>query len=146
MFLKMLAWSLSQSCGFVGGIMFPFFFVGAAAGNVAAQWTGVNQSFATVVLLFAVPGAMCPLPFTFLAMGAFLFECSSYQTGAIFVAMLAAHAVTTGSSVLHRLVGAPTLGAWADEAPGWRDPHSYATRSGHARGVEAGPAGELKTA
>ena len=51
--------------------------------------------------------------------------------------------ITTGSGVLHRLVGAATLGHWADEAPGWRSPHSYPT---HTRGDETLPLGELKSA
>ena len=37
MFLKMVAWAICQACGLVGGIMFPFFFVGTCAGNLAAQ-------------------------------------------------------------------------------------------------------------
>lgn len=37
LFLKMAAWAICQAFGFVGGIIFPFLFVGACAGNLAAQ-------------------------------------------------------------------------------------------------------------
>lgn len=85
----------------------------------------MNQSFAAATMTFAVPASMAPLPLTFLAFGAFLVESSAYQTGAIFVAMIAAHATTTGLGVLHRVTGAPTIGGWDDSVPSLRDPLDY---------------------
>ena len=41
LFIKMLTFAVSQAFGFVGGLMFPFFFIGACAGNIAAQLTGL---------------------------------------------------------------------------------------------------------
>lgn len=76
-------------------------------------------------MTFAVPASMAPLPLTFLAFGGYLVEASAYQTGAIFVAMIAAHATTTGLGFLHRVTGAPTRGRWGDFVPGLREPLQY---------------------
>jgi hypothetical protein len=89
------------------------------------QWTGINQSFATAVMTFAVPSSMVPLPLTCLAFGAFLVEASAYQTGAIFIAMITAHACTMGLGVLHRVMGAPTLGSWLDDVPSFHEELEY---------------------
>lgn len=98
----------------------------------------MNQSFATATMTFAVPASMAPLPLTFLAFGAFLVESSAYQTGAIFVAMIAAHATTTGLGVLHRMTGAPTIGSWHDSVPSLRDPLEY-DQQRDAEGAQADP-------
>lgn len=78
---------------------------------------------------------MTPLPFTFLVMGAFLFECSAYQTAAVFLGMLSAHGVTTGLGMLHRLTHATSLGKWADSVP------SIKERIIYSRQTESQPSG-----
>ena len=103
-------------------------FIGTVAGPVYL-FPAPTAVASIVVSHLRLPRGSVPLPFTFLAMGAFLLECSSYQTAAIFIAMLSAHGFTTGLGVLHRLTGSSSLGAWADEVPSLKEPLVYAQKA-----------------
>ena len=80
--------------------MFPFFFIGACAGNIVAQLTGINQSFCCMSMMLGVPTAFSPVPLLFLILGALLFSTTAYQTSAIFVVMLMSYATVSGSGLL----------------------------------------------
>jgi H+/Cl- antiporter ClcA len=116
LFVKMVTFALSSATGFVGGIMFPFFFIGAVAGNLAAQLTGVNQSFACIAMMMATPTAFAPVPFLFLVLSTLLFLTTAYQTGAIFIAMLTSYTIVSGCGVLLRLSGM-RMPEWSEHQP-----------------------------
>ncbi len=117
---KAFAFAISGATGFIGGIMFPFFFVGACVGNIVSQLTGINQTFACITMMIAVPTAFSPCPMTFLWLIVALFLCSAYQTGAIFVAMIVAYCTVCGSGVILKLTKTP-LPPWELLQPSIRE-------------------------
>jgi hypothetical protein len=118
---KAFAFGISGATGFIGGLMFPFFFIGACVGNIVCQLTGINQTFACVTMMIAVPTAFSPCPMTFLWLIVALFLCSAYQTGAIFVAMIVAYCTVCGSGMVLRITQTP-LPPWELLQPSIREP------------------------
>ena len=113
MFMKMLTFAISHSFGFVGGIIFPLFLIGATAGNLAAQITGINQTFAGLVMMVSVPSCVAPVPLLFLLIAVLAAGTTAYQTGAIFVGIMVSNLTVTGSGVLLALLRKP-LPIWAE--------------------------------
>ncbi len=123
-FMKALAFGISASTGFVGGFMFPSFFIGTAVGNIIAQLTGLNQSFACLAMLAAIPSSFSPLPLLFITLVVFGWACSAYQSAAIFVAMVTANWCVSGSGVFLRMQRKVAMPEWRDVPPSIRNPLS----------------------
>ena len=115
-FLKMVTYGISHACGFVGGIIFPFFFIGGCLGNLISQITGINQTFACIAMMVSVPTAFAPVPFLFLVLQILTFGVSSLQTAPILLSMCVAHLTLTGLGVLKKLRKLP-LPDWESELP-----------------------------
>lgn len=72
LFGKMFAIALSQSAGFLGGVVFPIIFVGGTAGVLVNQiFPDIPIALAVAAMLAAVPGAFLKAPLTliFIAFG-----------------------------------------------------------------------------
>ena len=67
---KMVAMTLSQELGFLGGKVFPILFVGGAAGAlVQAIFSDIPASLAMAAMIAAVPGAVVSAPVSFIFIG-----------------------------------------------------------------------------
>jgi len=72
LFGKMFAIALSQSAGFLGGVVFPIIFIGGTAGVLVHQiFPEIPIALAVAAMLAAVPGAFLKAPLTliFIAVG-----------------------------------------------------------------------------
>jgi len=67
---KMVAVSLSQEAGFLGGIVFPILFIGGTAGLIVnSVIPQVPAGLAVACMLAAVPGAIIAAPVSFVLIG-----------------------------------------------------------------------------
>ena len=114
--LKMIAFSVASGTGFVGGMMFPFLYVGALAGNIVSQVTDLNMAFASTTMMVSVPMAFAPIPVMFMGIAIFSFMGTAYQSGAIAVGMLSAYATVSGSGILLKMAGLQRP-AWNEMTP-----------------------------
>ncbi len=102
-FAKLLATAGAISTGFIGGPIFPLFFVGGAAG------TAVNLIFPSIPLALAVGCTMAalvaaamPIPFTLAILVMLITGAPATEAIPVILAAVAAHALTFGLGILPR--------------------------------------------
>jgi H+/Cl- antiporter ClcA len=107
-FAKILATAGAISTGFIGGPIFPLFFVGGAAG------TAVNLLFPSIPLALAVgctmaalTAAALPAPFMITIVVLLVTGIPATEAIPIILAAIAAHAITFGLGILPRPQAAP---------------------------------------
>lgn len=117
MFAKMLTFAVSSNFGMIGGVMFPNFFIGTAAGVIA------NRLFSSVLpiwisvpcMMAAVPASFVPTPITMALIPCVTFVFGGQQTAPVFIAVVAAYSTT------HLLL----IGTMITKLGGTNDPSKY---------------------
>lgn len=104
MFMKMLSLGICQATGFIGGSIFPCIFMGACAGMVATDWTGIPFVVTAPCMMAAVPSAYVPLPFTMMMMVSISLSVGPQITGLIFISSLVSFMTICGSGVMQGLI------------------------------------------
>jgi H+/Cl- antiporter ClcA len=130
-FAKILATAGAISTGFIGGPIFPLFFVGGTAG------TAINLIFPDIPLALAVgctmaalTAAALPAPFMITIVVLLVVGIPATEAIPIILAALVAHAITFGLGILPRPPAAKKLSA---EAAKTADPGAAATAGGGAQ-------------
>ncbi|MDH3227719.1 MAG: chloride channel protein, partial [Thermoleophilia bacterium] len=91
-FAKMLTFAVSSASGFVGGAVFPSFFIGGTAGVAAHEiFPDLPLALAFTCMLAAVPGSLIFAPFTMVLLAALLTQIGALQTAPILVAVVTAY-------------------------------------------------------
>jgi H+/Cl- antiporter ClcA len=98
---KMVTFSVSVGSGFVGGPIFPTFFIGGTAGiAVHVLFPAVPLGLVFSCLLAAVPGALVAAPFS-LALGVVFFtRLGALQTAPVLIAVITAFLTVEGVKYL----------------------------------------------
>jgi H+/Cl- antiporter ClcA len=98
---KMITFSVSVGSGFVGGPIFPTFFIGGTAGiAVHVLFPAVPLGLVFSCLLAAVPGALVAAPFS-LALGVVFFtRLGALQTAPVLIAVITAFLAVEGVKYL----------------------------------------------
>ena len=98
---KMITFSVSVGSGFVGGPIFPTFFIGGTAGvAVHVLFPAVPLGLVFSCLLAAVPGALVAAPFS-LALGVVFFtRLGALQTAPVLIAVITAFLTVEGVKYL----------------------------------------------
>jgi H+/Cl- antiporter ClcA len=103
-FARAFLLAISMNCGFIGGFVFPMLSMGAIAGTVAnLQYPELPLGLTVGCFMFALPCGIVPLPFTFTALGCFLFFFGLYETVPIFVSILVSYLLVCGTGIFQRL-------------------------------------------
>lgn len=116
---KILATSGALSMGFIGGPIFPLFFVGGAIG------TAVNLAFPTLPLaltvgsiMAAVTGALLPAPLTIAVIVLLVTGLNAAEAIPVILAALLGHAIVHGLGLIPGPAPAEKAGSPADENAG----------------------------
>jgi len=100
-FAKMLATAGALSAGFIGGPIFPLFFVGGAAGTALhLLFPAVPLALSVSCLMTAVPAALLPIPFTLALVVLLVTGIPATEAIPVFLAGLVANFVTHGFGLL----------------------------------------------
>lgn len=103
-FAKLFLLGVCMSCGFVGGFVFPMVLVGIIAGVMCfQQFTYLPLGFCVSCFLAAVPGSICPMPFTLACLAIFMSFNGLYQTVPIYIACVTSYTVVCGSGIFTAL-------------------------------------------
>ena len=103
-FAKLFLLGVSMSCGFVGGFVFPMVLVGIIAGVMCfQQFTYLPLGFCVSCFMAAVPGSICPMPFTLACLTIFISFNGLYQTVPIYIACIASYTTVCGSGIFTAL-------------------------------------------
>lgn len=96
--------AISMNCGFVGGFVFPLIAIAIICGVVMFQQ---HESYPLVMciscFLVALPGAICPMPFTLLGIATYVFFLGLQQTVPVFISGITAYLIFTGLGILGAL-------------------------------------------
>ena len=103
-FAKMFLLGVSMNCGFVGGFVMPTVLIGIIAGTMCFQlFPYLPMGFCVSCFMAAVPGSICPMPFTLACLAIFISFNGLYQTVPIYVACVTSYTVVCGSGVFTAL-------------------------------------------
>jgi len=107
-FAKILATAGAISTGFIGGPIFPLFFVGGAAGTaVTLIFPGIPLGLAVGCTMAALTAAALPAPFMIAIVVLLVTGIPATEAIPIILAAMAAHAITFGLGILPRPQAAP---------------------------------------
>ena len=99
---KMLAFSLSQEAGFLGGPVFPTLFIGGTAGIIIhLLMPGIPAPLAVAAMLAALPGATIAAPVSFILLGAGVVATGISALPPIGIAVITAHLAVWGLDLFH---------------------------------------------
>ena len=94
---KMVAFTLSQEAGFLGGPVFPILFIGGTAGIlVHLIFPDIPAALAVAAMIAAVPGATIGAPVSFILLGAGVVGVGIGGLAPIGIAVIAAHLAVWG--------------------------------------------------
>jgi len=97
---KMVAFTLSQEAGFLGGPVFPILFIGGTAGIVVqAVLPDIPVSLAVAAMIAAVPGATLGAPVSFILIGAGSVGVGISGLAPVGIAVITAHLAVWGLEV-----------------------------------------------
>jgi H+/Cl- antiporter ClcA len=97
---KMVAFTLSQEAGFLGGPVFPILFIGGTAGIVVnAVLPDIPASLAVAAMIAAVPGATMAAPVSFILLGAGVVGVGISGIAPVGIAVITAHLAVWGLGV-----------------------------------------------
>jgi H+/Cl- antiporter ClcA len=100
-FAKMLAMAGAMATGFIGGPIFPLFFVGGTAGTaINLIFPDIPMALAVSCVMAAVPAALLPVPISMGILVLLVAGIPSAEAIPVFVAALAAFFVTHGFGLL----------------------------------------------
>ena len=116
-FAKILATAGAISTGFIGGPIFPLFFVGGTAGTaINLIFPGIPLGLAVGCTMAALTAAALPAPFMITIVVLLVTGIPATEAIPIILAAMAAHAITFGLGILPRPRAAPPAAkAQADE-------------------------------
>jgi H+/Cl- antiporter ClcA len=102
-FAKILATTGALSTGFIGGPIFPLFFVGGAAGTaINLVFPDIPLSLAVACMMAAVPGALLPIPLALATIVLLITGVPPTEAIPVFIAVLVAYSVTHGLGLLEK--------------------------------------------
>ena len=97
---KMVAFTLSQLAGFLGGPVFPILFIGGTAGILAhAILPDIPAPLAVAAMVAAVPGATIGAPVSFILLGAGVVGLGIAGIAPVGIAVITAHVAVWGLEV-----------------------------------------------
>lgn len=97
---KMVAFTLSQEAGFLGGPVFPTLFIGGTAGIIAGLiFPDIPPALAVAAMTAAVPGATIGAPVSFILLGAGVVGVGIGGLAPVGVAVVTAHLAAWGIRV-----------------------------------------------
>lgn len=103
-FAKMCTLAVSLNCGLVGGLVFPLITIGVFSGCTASlYYPYLPVGFCVSCFMAAVPGGICPMPFTLIGIAIYSFFFGSYQTIPIYIATITSYTVVCGSGIFKAL-------------------------------------------
>ena len=103
-FAKLFLLGVSMNCGFIGGFVFPMILVGVIAGVMCFQFFPyLPIGFCVSCFMAAVPGSICPMPFTLACLAIFISYNGLYQTVPIYVACVSSYTLVCGSGIFTAL-------------------------------------------
>ena len=103
-FGKLFLLGVCMNCGFVGGFVYPTILVGVIAGVMCFQlFPYLPLGFCVSCFMAAVPGSICPMPFTLACLAIFVSFNGLYQTVPIYVACVTSYTVVCGSGIFTSL-------------------------------------------
>ena len=103
-FATMFLLAVSMNCGFVGGFVLPTIMVGIIAGTICYQlFPFLPLGLCVSCFLAAVPGGICPMPYTLACLAIFMLSCGLYQTVPVFISTITAYSVVCGSGIFTAL-------------------------------------------
>jgi H+/Cl- antiporter ClcA len=101
---KVLAFSVCQSTGFIGGPFLPSMFMGGTAGvAVNLIFPDVPLGLTFSCLLVAVPGALVGIPFTLVLLAVLMTNAGALQSAPIAIAAVTSYLAVSGSGILTAL-------------------------------------------
>ncbi|MGI9540091.1 MAG: chloride channel protein [Miltoncostaeaceae bacterium] len=101
---KILTFAVCVNTGFIGGPLFPAFFIGGTAGIAASEIVpGLPPALAFTCLLAAVPAAVVPAPFTMVLLAGLLVGVGVLQFSPILISVVLAYILVSGTGVLQAL-------------------------------------------
>ena len=101
LFGRAFTMAVSMNCGFVGGFVMPLISMGLICGVLChKQYDDIPLGMSLACFIAAVPGALCPMPFTMLGISCFIFFLGLQQTIPVFIASVVAYLCFTGIGVL----------------------------------------------
>ncbi len=102
-FAKMLATAGAQSTGFIGGPIFPMFFIGGTAGTVVhLLFPQIPIALAVGCMMAAVPAALLPIPISLGLLTMLIAGLSILNAIPVFVAALVGFLVVQGFGLIKR--------------------------------------------
>jgi H+/Cl- antiporter ClcA len=102
-FAKMLATAGAQSTGFIGGPIFPMFFIGGTAGTVVhLLFPQIPVALSVGCMMAAVPAALLPIPISLGLLTMLIAGLSILDAIPIFVAALTGFLVVQGLGLIKR--------------------------------------------
>ena len=100
-FGKAFTMAVSMNCGFVGGFVMPLISMGLICGVLChKEYDNIPLGMSLACFIAAVPGALCPMPFTMLGISCFIFFLGLQQTIPVFIASIVAYLCFTGIGVM----------------------------------------------
>jgi H+/Cl- antiporter ClcA len=100
-FAKMLATTGAQSTGFIGGPIFPMFFIGGTAGTVMhLLFPQIPLTLSVSTMMVAVPAALLPIPISLGLLTALIAGLSILDAIPVFVAALVGFLVVQGMGLI----------------------------------------------
>jgi H+/Cl- antiporter ClcA len=100
-FAKMLAMAGALSAGFIGGPIFPMFFIGGTAGTaINLIFPEIPMALAVGCMMAAVPAALLPLPFSLGILVLLVAGIPQTEAVTIFIAAITAYFVTHGFGLI----------------------------------------------
>ncbi len=101
---KMVAFAIGVNTGFIGGPLFPAFFIGGTAGIAANMIVpDLPIALAFTAMLAAVPAAIVPAPFTMVLLAGLLTGVGILQFTPILIAVVVAYILISGTGVITKL-------------------------------------------
>jgi H+/Cl- antiporter ClcA len=97
LFARMLTLGISNNCGFVGGIVYPFLTIGVICAVLCNQYyPGMPLGLCVSTFFISVGMGVIPAPFTFVILSCLLFFLGAYQSVVVFVAALTCFCLVSG--------------------------------------------------
>ena len=107
-FAKILATAGAISVGFIGGPIFPLFFVGGAAGTaINLIFPDIPLALAVGCMMAALTAAALPAPFMIAIIVLLVTGLPATESIPVILAAVVAHAITSGLGILPRKPPAP---------------------------------------
>lgn len=106
LFSRIFLLGVSMNSGFIGGMIFPLITVGIIAGVVCQQYYPTLPLGLTIgCFMTAIPGAVCPMPFTLTCLTVFTWYFGLYQTAPIYISCVTSYIILCGSGFFKKLAG-----------------------------------------